>query len=132
MAIIFLFNVMVVRKGEIDAKYPGGLARFRAECMPKPGQWREDEHLLAQSSMGGGFVQVGERLKLLGVDVLFTNESMPPAENVKRCGWLDWDVYEHLEIKSPDGSVRIHEVPRHWLRGTEPGQTADFRQRRKP
>ena len=131
MAIIFLFNVMVARKSEVDAKYPGGMTQFRSEWMVKPGRWREDGHLLVCSSMGGGFRDVAERLKALGVDVLITNESVPPAENVGRCGWLDWDVYERREIKSGDGFVQVHEVTRHWLRGTEPGKTMDFRANKK-
>jgi hypothetical protein len=126
MAIIFWFNVVVARKSEIEAKYPGGLAQFRSEWMPKPRLWREDNHLLARSAMGAELKDVAERLKSLGVDVLTTNESVPPAENVKRCGWLDWDVYERREIKSPNGFVQVHEVTRHWLKGTEPGETFDF------
>lgn len=128
MAIVFLFNVLVVRKNEIDAKYPGGLAQFRLDWMTKPKRWREDEHLLFQSSMGGDFFKnVTERLRSLGVKVLLTDESVPPAKVVERCGWLDWDIYERLVHKSPDGFVQTHEVARFWLRGTEPGDTADFR-----
>jgi hypothetical protein len=126
MAIIFAFNVMIVRKSEIDAQYPGGLAQFRLDWITRPKRWREDEYLLVQSSMGSGFRDVAERLKALGVDVLVTNESVPPGENVKRCSWLDWDVYERREIRSPSGFVQVHEVTRHWLRGTDPGETPDF------
>ena len=127
MAIIFLFNVMVVRKNEIDTKYPGGLTQFRSDWMKRPRRWREDEHLLACSSMGFDFKDAGERLRALGVELLVTDESVPPEENVKLCSWLAWDIYERIEIKSPGGFVQIHEVPRHWLKGTEPGETSDFR-----
>jgi hypothetical protein len=130
MAVIFLFNVIVVRKSEVDAKYPRGLSQFRLDWMPKPRRWREDHHLLAHSSMGGK-EEVVDRLRALGVDVLTTNESVPPAENVKRCSWLDWDICERIEKKLPDGSIHFHDVPRHWLRGTEPGETMDFRPQRK-
>jgi hypothetical protein len=92
MAIIFACNVMVVRKSEIDGKCRGGMTRFRSDCMVKPGRWREDDHLLVSSSMGGDFKEVAERLKSLGVDVLITDESVPPVENVKGCGWIEWDV----------------------------------------
>jgi hypothetical protein len=126
MAIIFAFNVMIVRKSEIDARYPGGLAQFRLDWITRPGRWREDDYLLVQSLMGSGFRDAAERLKALGVDVLVTNESVPPDENVKRCSWLDWDVYERREIRSPSGFVQVHEVTRHWLRGTDPGETTDF------
>jgi hypothetical protein len=127
MAIIFLFNMIVVRKSEVLAKYPGGLAQFRLDWMPKPRRWREDHHLLAYSSMGGVKEEVVDRLRALGVDVLTTTELVPPAENVKRCPWLDWDICERIERMLPDGSIQFHDVPRHWLRGTEPGETLDFR-----
>jgi hypothetical protein len=128
MAIVFAFNVMIVRKSEIDAQYPGGLAQFRLDWIERPRRWREDEYLLVLSSMWGGseFRDLAERLKALGVDVLFTDESVPPGENVKRCSWLDWDVYERREIRLPSGDVMVHEVVRHWLRGTDPGETTDF------
>lgn len=130
MAIVFAYNVMVVRKSEIDAQYPGGLAQFRLDWMKRRGLWREDEYLLVRSSMGSDFRDVAERLKALGVDVLVTDESVPPGENVKRCSWIDWDVYERREIRSPSGFVQVHEVARHWLRGTDPGETTDFTPRR--
>ncbi|MBZ5684711.1 MAG: hypothetical protein LAP86_06730 [Acidobacteriia bacterium] len=131
MAIVFAYNVMVARKSEIGAKYPGGLAQFRSDWVTRPGRWREDEHLLVQSSMGGSdFRDVTERLNALGVDVLLTDQSVPPDENVKRCEWLDWDVYKRWEFKLPNGFVQTHKVARHWLRGTEPGDTAEFTSRR--
>jgi hypothetical protein len=129
MAIVFAFNVMIIRKSEIDAQYPGGLAQFRLDWITRPGQWRQDEYLLVQSSMGLLSRDVAERLKALGVDVFLTDESVPPSENVKRCSWLDWDVYERREIRSPSGFVHVHEVARHWLRGTDPGETTDFARR---
>src|SRR5215831_4769535 len=132
MAIIFSCNAMVVRKSEIDGKYRGGMARFPSDYMVKPGRWREDDHLLVYSSMGGDFKEVAERLKSLGVDVLITDESVPPVENVKRCGWIEWDVYERHEIKSREGAiVQVHEVTRDWLRGTGPGETFDFGPQKK-
>ena len=95
--------------------------------MIKPKRWREDEYVLFQSSMGGSFFKdVTERLRSLGVDVLLTDESVPPAKIVERCDWLEWDIYERRD-KSPNGFVQTYEVPRFWLRGTEPGDTADFR-----
>jgi hypothetical protein len=59
MAIIFLFNVMVVRKGEVETMYPGGLAQFRSDWVVRPGHWRDDEHLLAYSSKGFEFKGCG-------------------------------------------------------------------------
>jgi hypothetical protein len=127
MAIVFAFNVMIVRKSEIDAQYPGGLAQFRLDWIARSRRWREDEYLLVLSSMGTeDFRDLAERFKALGVDVFFTNESVPPSENVKRCTWLDWDVYERREIRLPSGEVMVLEIPRHWLRGTDPGETTDF------
>ena len=127
MAIVFLFNVMVARKVEIDSKYPGGMPQFRSDWLARPPErWCEDEHLLAFSSMGFYFKNVADRLRSLGIDVLITDESVPPSENVKRCSWIEWDIHEKHEHKSPDGFVQVHEVPRHWLRGSPPGELAVF------
>src|SRR5208337_2052134 len=54
MAIIFEFNVIVARKAEIDAKYPGGLAHFRVKWLARPpDRWCEDEHLLPSARWEG-------------------------------------------------------------------------------
>jgi hypothetical protein len=81
----------------------------------------------SQITKQGSREDVVDRLRALGVDVLTTTELVPPAENLKRCPWLDWDICERIERKLPDGSIQFHEVPRHWRRGTEPGETLDFR-----
>jgi hypothetical protein len=77
MAIVFAFNVLIVRKSEIDPQFPGGLAQFRLDWITRPRRWREDEYLLVQSSMGFDFRDVAERSKALGVEVLVTDESVP-------------------------------------------------------
>lgn len=61
MAIVFGFHVTVVRKVEIDSKYPGGLDRFHSERMR--GWWFEDKHLLVCSSMGSFDTNFVDRLK---------------------------------------------------------------------
>jgi hypothetical protein len=131
MAIIFQFNVMLARKAEIDHKYPGGLPQFRCDWLVRPVErWCEDEHLLAFTSMGPYFQEVAARLISFGIDVLQTNETIPPAEIVSRCDWLDWDVHHRTERKLPGGSSFAQEVIQYWLKGTEPGEVAHFERRK--
>ena len=117
MAIIIEFNVIVSRKTEIDAKYPGGLAQFRADWLVRPPErWGEDEHLLGFCSMAGYYENVGKRLLACGIDVFETSEGEDPEHIVSRCGWLGCDVQSW-----DDG----HFV-RCWLKGCEPGEVAPF------
>jgi hypothetical protein len=126
MAIILAFNVLVARKTEIDEKYPGGGSQFRSDWLKKK-WWCEDEHLIAFSAMGPYLNEVAEQLKSLRVDILQTNESVPPAEIVARCGWLDWDVHGRRERRDAKGEVCfIQEIPKHWLKGSAPGDVAPW------
>lgn len=130
MAIIFEFNVIVVRKMEIDAKYPGGLAHFRSQRLAlPPDRWCEDEHLLAFSSMGSYLREVGDSLRAAGVDVLETNETEPPERIMLRCGWLERNVKSTVKRPMPKGSMTLS-IVQYWLRGTEPGEVAQFARRR--
>jgi hypothetical protein len=127
MAIIFQFNVIVARKAAIDAKYPGGLAQFRVQWLAKPPErWCEDEHLLAFTSMGAYYGRVRDDLRAAGIDVLETNETVPPGQIISRCGWLDWNIHHKLERAHPGGST-VLDVVQYWLRGSEPGEVAQFR-----
>lgn len=130
MAIIFQFNVIVARKAEIDAKYPGGLAQFRLRWLAKsPERWCEDEHLLAFTSMGAHYGGVRDDLRAEGIDVLETNETVPPAQIISRCGWLDWNIHHKLERAFP-GGVRVSlDVVQYWMRGSEPGEVAQLKRR---
>jgi hypothetical protein len=130
LAIIFEFNVMLARKFEIDSKYPGGLAQFSADWLEKPPErWCVDEQLLAFSSMGSYFEPVYESLLACGVDVLRASEATSPDEILSRWNWLAFDT-EKRTHEIPGHGVFIREVPRFWLRGEEPGETAQFLQRR--
>ncbi len=124
MAIILAYNALVVRKAEIENRYQGGLAQFRNDWMSKQ-WWCEDEHLCAFSSMGAfrkGFI---DQLKVDGIDFLAVSESVPPAEIVTRCGWLDWCVHEKRERRDSKGNLLlVQEIPKHWLKGSEPGDVA--------
>jgi hypothetical protein len=125
MAIILQFNVMLARKEEIGRIYLGGLAQFRQDWLNKRSEnWCEDEHLLAFSSMGWSLKEVAGKLQSLGVDLLQTDQTVKPAEVMSRCGWLDWDVYERIDRKLPEGTIFEQEVVRYWLRGSAPGEVA--------
>jgi len=50
MAIVFAYNVMVVRKSEISAKYPGGLAQ-----LPFSMELRTDSKGEAKAELPSGF-----------------------------------------------------------------------------
>ncbi len=129
MAIIFEFNVIVARKAEIDAKYPGGLAHFRVKWLARPpDRWCEDEHLLAFSSMGGYYSQVHDDLRAAGIDVLEADELVRPEQITARCGWLDWSIHSREERVTPTG-VTLLNVVQYWLRGTEAGEVAQFKRR---
>ena len=124
MAVILLFNVILVRKAEINAKYPGGLGRFRIDWLVKPPErWCEDEHLLAFSSMGNYYDKVRASLKSCGADVLDCSMADPPERMRSLCAWLESDAVPFLEPRK-DGSSG-YEV-RCWLKGCEPGETAKF------
>jgi hypothetical protein len=127
MAIVFIFNVLVARKAEIDSDYPGGLVQFRSDWLVRPiERWCEDEHLIAFSSMGSHFESVASRLKSCGIDILQTDESVLPAIVAACCPWLDWDIHDKIERKVGDDEVWIQEIPRFWLKGHEPGEVAVF------
>ena len=126
MAIIFEFNVMLARKSEIDSMYPGGLNQFRLDWLENPPErWCEDQHLLAFNSMGSDFKPVYESLLKYGIDVLAASQSTPPDEIVSRWKWLAFDT-EKREMALPSGGSLSFEVPRYWLKGETPGETAYF------
>jgi len=130
MAIILVFNVMLARKAEIDAKYPGGLAQFRNDWLVKPPErWCEDEHLLGFSSMGNYFEQVLTRLLDCGTDVCVTNETVLPEQIISKWDWIECDVGTRDRRADPPGAGAGYMV-RYWLKGTEPGETAVFGRRR--
>ena len=125
MAIEFVFNVIVARKSEIDANYPGGFVQFGVDWLVKPPErWCEDQHLIAFSSMGNYFQAVYSSLVACGVDVLTSNESKPPGEVVSRWNWLAVDTRE-CRRDLPDGSVIVFDIPRYWLKGEQPGETVN-------
>jgi len=135
MAIIFLFNVMVIRKSEINSKYPGGLAHFLDDWLAKKHMdpWCEDEHLIAFSSMVGIWGGVEAELRSLGIDVLCASQNTSPHEICSCCDWLDWDIYERIDRELQDGTIFSQEVERYWLKGTEPGEVVrDYSRRRIP
>jgi hypothetical protein len=130
MAIVLQFNVIIARKAEIGAKYPGGMAQFRIDWLIKPPErWCEDEYLLAFSSMGNYFRDVYESLRSFDIDVFATSEVQPPEENASRCGWLDWNVYRTEERGLPPRVMKI-DVVQYWLRGHEPGDVVPFARRK--
>lgn len=128
MAVMLEFNVILVRKSELDAKYPGGLGQFRIDWLVKPPErWCEDEHLLGFSSMGGYYSNVRSRLLSCGADVLDCSEADTPAQMKSRCNWLDCDS---APIRTaPIGATGSWGI-RYWLRGSEPGEIARFERKR--
>ncbi len=126
MAIILEFNVILSRKAEIDAKYPGGLAQFRIDWLAKPPErWCEDEHLLGFSSMAGYYEKVGKRLLANGIEVCETSEAEDPEHIASRCGWLECDAQSRDNRLIPKGAGAGYLV-RYWLKGSEPGNVAPF------
>jgi hypothetical protein len=123
MAIIPEFNVLIVRKAEIEQRYIGGLSQFRHEWLLSRKQWCEDDHLIAFSSMANGCADIAASLRASGIDVLETNETVRPQEMVSRCSWLKGGIHETIEHPLPNGTTLSHEVFKYWLRGHEPGDT---------
>jgi hypothetical protein len=122
------FNVIIARKTEIEAKYPGGLSQFRIDRLTKPPErWCEDQCLLSFSSMGAYYGKVRDTLLASGIDVLETSESNTPETIKGRCNWLDCDSEPLGSI--PDGATASYGI-RYWLKGTEPTETVRFS--RKP
>jgi hypothetical protein len=130
MAIGFDFNVIVARKAEMESKYPGGLSQFRIDWLAKPPErWCEDEYLLTFSSMGAYYDKVRDQLRSHGIDVLETSEARTPEEIKLRCDWLDGDSEALGPV--PVGATGSYGI-RYWLKGTEPGETAQFSKKRWP
>lgn len=106
------YNV-ILPKAAIDSRYPGGVARYRADC--PNGTYTEDDHLARVSFMGWPEVDrfVGH-LTALGLvapggdrpsDVAVVDTADGP---IGGCDWLDW-------TREGAGS-------RCWLRGTPEGE----------
>ena len=128
MAVMLEFNVILVRKAEIDTKYPGGLSQFRIDWLVKPPErWCEDEHLIGFSSMGGYYDKVRTSLKSCGAEVLDCSQADSPERMKSQCDWLDCDFEPLVEV--PLGASGSYGI-RYWLKGFEPGETVGFS--RKP
>ncbi len=126
MAIIPEFNVLIVRKEEIEQRYVGGLSRFRHEWLLSRKRWCEDDHLIAVSSMGKDFADIAATLRAAEIDVLETNETVRPQEMASRCSWLEGGIHEVIEHALPNGTLLSHDVFKYWLRGSEPGDVIRF------
>jgi hypothetical protein len=117
MAIAIRFNTVIVAKGTIGAKYPGGVDRFRADQWPFQVDYCEDAGLVAVISMGdhGGYLEelVAAGLVVEGPaavrDVAYADQARGPEPG---CPWLD--------------AGKCHGLPVCWLRGAPPGYVVDY------
>jgi hypothetical protein len=92
MAIATRYNTFVVKKSSIEAKYRGGLARFRHRWMVRPPQpCCEDDYLIAFSSMGWYFDVVIDDLDAYGFipDVDYALPSV--GGTPEKVDWLEWE-----------------------------------------
>jgi hypothetical protein len=113
LAIVLEFNVIIVRKIEIQEKYPGGLAQFREDWLVKPPErCCEDADLVAFSSMGWYFDKVFDRVKGLAIDVCATSQSFDSDAARDSCAWIEWS--------------RQGPLVRCWLKGSEAGPDERF------
>ena len=113
MAIVLEFNVILARKTEIEAKYPGGMSQFSLDWLTKPPErYCEDEHLVGFSSMGSYYNKVILCVQTHGIEVFQTSETEKPEDMKRRCEWIDNDYHPPM--------IRC------WLKGTEAGNVARF------
>lgn len=114
MAIQLLFNFIVARQFEIDAKYPGGWAKFKSDWVTNPERkpGLADEHLVAYSSMGSDDSDVFAELARFQISVAAGSAG---AGSDPAVDWLETGVLN-------EGSIG-------WLKGTEPGEVAWFNSR---
>jgi len=110
MGIQLQFNVLLIRKAEIDQRYPGGLKQFRVERTNFDTEpYCEDEHLVACSSMGGYYWKLAKHVMTFGISVCEASEHSGP------CGNCDW-----LETEGPPG-WKVS-----WLKGMPQGEVVSF------
>lgn len=122
MAVVIRFNTIVVRKAAVDARFPGGLAAYRALHLPDGAAWyHEDRHLIAHGAMGA-FHDVEERLLAMGLasrEGAGTDDccAAGQADGVDpACGWLR--------------SAVVGGLPVCWLAAEPPGHVVDVKGRR--
>jgi hypothetical protein len=117
MAVAIRFNTVIVAKGTIEANYPGGVDRFRADQWPFQLDYCEDAGLVAVISMGGHDRYL-EELAIAGLvvegpgasrDVAYADQACGPEPG---CRWLD--------------AGKCHGLPVCWLRGGPPGYVVDY------
>ena len=116
MAIALEFNVILARKTEIEAKYPGGLSQFSLDWLIKPPErYCEDDHLIGFSSMASYYDKVLHSMQTHGIEVFVTSESEELEDMKRRCEWINNDYHPPM--------IRC------WLKGTEAGKVARFHPR---
>lgn len=117
MAVAIRFNTVILAKRTIEAKYPGGVDRFRADQWPFVLDYCEDAGLVAVISMGGhpGYL---EELAAAGLvvdgpgaarDFVYADQARGLEPD---CAWLD--------------AERCRGLPVCWLGGTPPGYVVDY------
>jgi hypothetical protein len=122
MALVIRFNTIVLRKTSIAAKYPGGLAHYRALYLPHYALvFYEDHHLIAHTAMGA-FYEVEERLASHGLSCQGNG------------GAVDYH-YAHqadgIGSGCPGLAARvIGGLPVCWLAAETPGYVVDLKNRR--
>ncbi len=109
MAIQLSSIIILIRKSEIDEKYPGGLDRFRSDWTVLPTACCEDDHLVAFSFIGHYYAGIEESCKEFDIAVAVGSEEGGVAEEYD---WLETGV--------------TGESPICWLKGTESGEIVRF------
>lgn len=117
MAIQLSSITILIRKSEIDEKYPGGLDRFRSDWMIVPTAFCEDDHLAAFSFRGHYYFGIEESCKEFDIAVAVGSEAAGFGEE---CDWLEKGVT--VDEQDPTSG----ESPICWLKGTDPGEIVRF------
>jgi len=95
MAVVIRFNSLIVRKSNIDAKYSGGLAKYRQDVLPDELTFYEDHHLAVAFSMGGPWPYRDDLLQNCGLVYEHNGQvvDFTPANQLdgvdSRCDWLE-------------------------------------------
>jgi hypothetical protein len=118
MSVVLNFNYIVLRKSEIETRYPGGLQSFRTEWIPESlgNEVKEDQHLISLITMGGGLDSLGEKLWETGllVEGKLSSTAVFVGTDVcgygTGCGWLEFGEEEGFLVC--------------WLRGGDRGSLA--------